>query len=176
MPFETPSNLRKVVAIASGASHALAPRANGQVVAWGNNNYGQTNVPPGLSDVIAIAAGLTHSVALTADRQLVQWGEGEAARDLPQILPGYVTAIAAGSEHSLALMAPGGRLPPRVFVRRDANRVVVNWVGSPGPWQLWFSERLGAESHWQPVGDPAWVPWRVLPADSGNRFLLIEAR
>jgi hypothetical protein len=35
-----------------------------QVVAWGWNNYGQTNVPAGLSNVVAIAAGGYQSVAL----------------------------------------------------------------------------------------------------------------
>ncbi len=36
----------------------------GTVVAWGDNTYGQTNVPAGLSNVTAIAAGGYHTVAL----------------------------------------------------------------------------------------------------------------
>ena len=36
----------------------------GTVVAWGNNFYGQTEVPAGLSGVLAIAAGAFHTVAL----------------------------------------------------------------------------------------------------------------
>ncbi len=38
----------------------------GTLVAWGNNNSGQTTVPAGLSGVMAIAAGGSHSVALVA--------------------------------------------------------------------------------------------------------------
>ena len=34
------------------------------MVAWGWNNYGQTNVPAGLSGVTAIAAGFGHTVVL----------------------------------------------------------------------------------------------------------------
>ena len=34
------------------------------MVAWGDNFYGQTTVPPGLSGVKAIAAGENHTVAL----------------------------------------------------------------------------------------------------------------
>ena len=36
----------------------------GTVVAWGDNEYGQTTVPAGLSGVVAIAAGGLHTVAL----------------------------------------------------------------------------------------------------------------
>jgi hypothetical protein len=34
-----------VVAIAGGKFHSLALKADGSVIAWGNNDYGQTNVP-----------------------------------------------------------------------------------------------------------------------------------
>ena len=45
------------LAIAAGGAHNLVLKSNGTIVAWGYNNYGQTNVPPGLSNVIAVAAG-----------------------------------------------------------------------------------------------------------------------
>src|SRR5204863_175263 len=51
-------------AVAAGFYHCLALRENGTVVAWGYNNYGQTNVPAGLSNVVAIAAGGYQSIAL----------------------------------------------------------------------------------------------------------------
>jgi len=34
-----------VVAIAAGAADSLVLEANGRLVAWGDNTYGQTNVP-----------------------------------------------------------------------------------------------------------------------------------
>lgn len=47
------------------------------VVAWGNNGWGQAEVPPGLTNVIAVAAGTKHSLALKADGTLVGWGSDE---------------------------------------------------------------------------------------------------
>ena len=37
------------------------------VVAWGNNEFGQTNVPAGLTNVTAITASSNYSLALKAD-------------------------------------------------------------------------------------------------------------
>ena len=49
----------------------MALKADGTVVAWGDNGEGQADVPAGLTDVIAIAAGLSHSVALKSDGTVV---------------------------------------------------------------------------------------------------------
>jgi len=46
-----PAGLSNVVAIGAGDFHSLALRADGAIVAWGDNNYGQTNVPVGLNNV-----------------------------------------------------------------------------------------------------------------------------
>ncbi len=67
--------LQDALAIAAGGYHNLAIRANGKVVAWGANDYGQTNVPEGLSEVIGIAAGTWHSVALRANGTVAVWGD-----------------------------------------------------------------------------------------------------
>jgi hypothetical protein len=56
--------LSNVVAIAAGYQHSLALTAEGRVVAWGKNNFGQKCVPAGLSNVVAIAAGVSHGLAL----------------------------------------------------------------------------------------------------------------
>ncbi len=48
------------------AGPPLAGQLASEVVAWGNNEHGQTDVPGGLSNVVAIAAGSTHSLALLA--------------------------------------------------------------------------------------------------------------
>jgi alpha-tubulin suppressor-like RCC1 family protein len=90
------------------AGAPLAGRAATEVIAWGDNHYGQTDVPSGLSNVMAIAAGDYHSLALTTEGRVVQWPcfYGTDQTPMPSDL-GNVVAIAAGVYHSLALTAEG---------------------------------------------------------------------
>jgi alpha-tubulin suppressor-like RCC1 family protein len=75
------------------------------VVAWGDNDNGQTNVPPGLTAVVAIAGGGYHNLALQANGTVVAWGNNYFGQtDVPAGLTNVV-AIAAGGSHSLALQA-----------------------------------------------------------------------
>jgi len=96
------------VMVAAGGLHNLALKADGQVVAWGNNENGQTNVPAGLSNVIAITAGDYHSLALKADGTAVAWGQYFTGNSfVPAEVPVGITnlvAIAAGSDHDLAIV------------------------------------------------------------------------
>ncbi len=80
----------------------------GTVVAWGNNEKGQCNVPAELRDVTAIAAGGMHTVALKNDGTVVGWGDNwlDDQSGVPAGLTG-VTAIAAGGMHTLALKKDG---------------------------------------------------------------------
>jgi len=81
---------------------SLGLAASGQVVAWGNNNSGQTDVPAGLTNVVAICAGSgNQSYALEEDGTLVGWGF-PATPVLTNI-----TALAAGDDHGLALQSNG---------------------------------------------------------------------
>ncbi|MCS7336965.1 MAG: immunoglobulin domain-containing protein [Verrucomicrobiae bacterium] len=92
-----------MVGIAAGGRHSLALRADGTVVAWGWNEYGQANVAPGLADVVAVAAGAQHSMALRSDGSVVVWG---GITNVPADVSNVV-AIAAGYYHCLALKADG---------------------------------------------------------------------
>jgi len=96
-----------VVAVSGGTRHSLALRADGSVVGWGDNAYGQATPPAGLSGVVAISAGQDFSVALKSDGTVVAWGSNYRGQlNVPG--PGVkVTAIAAGSEHVAALAAVG---------------------------------------------------------------------
>ncbi len=122
-----------VTAIAGGGYHSLALTSSGQVLAWGNNAYGQlgngtttnsstpvaVSLPSGTT-VTAIAGGGSHSLALTSSGQVLAWGDnaqGELGNgtttnsSIPVAvsLPSgtTVTAIAGGSYHSLALTSSG---------------------------------------------------------------------
>ena len=73
------------------------------MVAWGDNRYGQTNVPSGLTNVVAIASGGYHSLALKGDGTVVVWGWNALGQcNVPSGLTNVV-AIAGGDSHSLAL-------------------------------------------------------------------------
>ena len=95
-----------VVAGAVSATPAAAADSL-DVVAWGWNIAGQSQVPDELTGVTAIAAGGTHSLALKSDGTVVAWGNnlyGEST--VPADLTG-VTAISASGFHSLALKSDG---------------------------------------------------------------------
>ena len=89
------------------AAPAAAAVPSGVVVAWGDDESGQTDVPAGLSGVTTIAAGGDHSLALKSDGTVVAWGLNDHGQStVPAGLSG-VTAIAAGPGHSLALKSDG---------------------------------------------------------------------
>jgi len=91
------------------ASAAFWPSAHAAstVVAWGQNDYGETNVPAGLTNVVAAAAGYTYSLAIRNDGTVTGWGSNSA--NPPGVPPGLsgVIAISAGASHKLALRNNG---------------------------------------------------------------------
>jgi alpha-tubulin suppressor-like RCC1 family protein/uncharacterized protein YjbI with pentapeptide repeats len=102
-----PVGVADVVAVAGGAYHSLALKANGTVVAWGRNSSGQTNVSAGLTNVVAVACGGFHSLALKSDGTAVAWGLNSYGQtNVPAGLTGVV-AVAGGCYHSLALKSDG---------------------------------------------------------------------
>lgn len=89
------------------------------VVAWGDNDSGQCDVPDGLTNVVAVAAGVYSSYALKSDGTIAVWGNPydttvwvyddvedyyyeESLEDLRDVV-----AIAAGYFHTLALKSDG---------------------------------------------------------------------
>ena len=112
-----------VVALAAGAGHNLALRADGSVLAWGLNNKGQlgnggatpfTPTPidylPAGSQVVALAGGLQHSLAVKA-------GLARAARFTPlaparlwdsRLGPGPVGRVGPGGSRQIKVTGVGG--------------------------------------------------------------------
>jgi alpha-tubulin suppressor-like RCC1 family protein len=95
-------------ALADPSGFPTLDRAAGDtVVAWGDNSYGQTSVPPGLSGVVQVAVGGQHTLALKSDGTVVAWGDNSAGQT--SVPPGLtnVIQVAAGERFSAALKSDG---------------------------------------------------------------------
>lgn len=76
----------------------------GQIVGWGNNEYGQATVPVAArSGVTAVAVGVNHTVALKSDGTIVAWGEPSFGKTVVPPELGPVKAVAAGHVFTMAL-------------------------------------------------------------------------
>ncbi len=101
-----------IVAVSMGGqygAYVLALKADGSVIGWGNNTYGQTDVPPAAqSDVVAVAGGWRHALALKTDGSVVCWGFNNFGEcNTPPAAQSGVVAIAASLYISVALKADG---------------------------------------------------------------------
>lgn len=123
------NSLAGITAVSAGVYHSLALTGTGQVLAWGDNSFGElgdgtttqrdTPIPvPGLSSVIAISAGWNFSLAITADRKVWSWGENDAGElgigtnvdsHSPVQIPSLsnVQSILAGTDHAMAVQGDG---------------------------------------------------------------------
>jgi alpha-tubulin suppressor-like RCC1 family protein len=113
-----PAGLSNIAMIAAGENHVVAVKADGTATAWGNNDFGQTNIPANTTGVIAAACGNTYSLLLKSNGTLVSWRL--SAPFFPASLSNIV-AIAGGFNQAVALAADGtvivsapGSTPPGV--------------------------------------------------------------
>lgn len=104
-----PPGQTNIVAVEGGVFHGLALKSDGTVVAWGANNYNETNVPPSLRNVVQVSSWGQYSLALRADGTVAVWGvpsQNLGQTNLPPTLTNVVS-VAAGWQHALALRADG---------------------------------------------------------------------
>ena len=87
------------------------------VVAWGNNNNLQTEIPSAATNVTALAGGILHSVALRSDGTAAGWGDnffGQAnfggLSNIMEILGGSTFSLALLSNNTVVVR--GGLAPP----------------------------------------------------------------
>ncbi len=108
IPNNVPAGLTNIVAIYGGGGNLLGAKGDGTVGVWGNNNYGQSNVPVGVSNAVSLAAGVFgQCLAARSDGTALAWGYnpyGSVA-----VPPGLsnVMAVAEGDQHELFLQSNG---------------------------------------------------------------------
>src|SRR5690242_6477363 len=101
--WRTQMSIALLVILASSAGSASAS----QIVAWGNPDNLQTNIPADLTNAVAIGAGSAYGIALLQSGTVRSWGNDYGgAGPVPAGLSN-VTAIAAGLHHTLALKSDG---------------------------------------------------------------------
>ncbi len=105
--YPQPSDLGRVTAIAVGTAHTMALRDDGTLLVWGDNSFGQTNVPVGLSSVVAISAGNNHCLALRADGTLAVWGDNGYGQGAAPAGISNVVGVSCGPSYNLVLMRDG---------------------------------------------------------------------
>lgn len=120
--------LVRAMAIAAGGNHSLAVDGNGEVWAWGQNDFGQLgdstvanrSTPvkvKHLSGIIQVAAGTNHSVALKHDGAVWAWGDrrhlqlgdgGNTPSLTPVQVPEGLPATPQAFLSNIAALAAGG--------------------------------------------------------------------
>jgi alpha-tubulin suppressor-like RCC1 family protein len=96
---------RHIVAISTGDWHTVGLKADGTLVAVGQNDHGQCDVT-GWRDIVAISTGKSHTMGLKADGTVVAVGyNGYGECDVSGWTD--IVAISAGGYHTVGLRADG---------------------------------------------------------------------
>ena len=126
------------MAVAGGGWHSLGLKADGSIVAWGDNGSGQCNVPAPNSGFVAVAGGGWHSLGLRGVSVAV--GEERVRRPAPLSLTvapnpfrSRTTVEYALAERTMARLAiydvSGRRVRILDAGDRDAGQRHVQWDG-----------------------------------------------
>ena len=91
--------------VSAGTHHSVGLKADGTVVAVGNDDYGQCNIGD-WTDIVAISAGAYYTVGLKADGTVVAVGNNDYGQCQ---VNGWadIVAISAGTGHTVSLKADG---------------------------------------------------------------------
>ena len=100
----------RFTAVSAGGSHTCGLRESGAIECWGDNEYGQTDVPGG--SFSAVSAGSRHTCALRASGAVECWGDNEYGQtDAPPAGPhnprGTLAGPSASFSHSCGVRGNG---------------------------------------------------------------------
>lgn len=102
--------------VSAGFRHTCALKADGTVVCWGDNTYGQADVPAGLTSVAQVIAGGSHTCALKAEGIVACWGSNFYGESTVPAGLASVTQVSGSWFHTCAL-------------KTDATVVCWGWNG-----------------------------------------------
>ncbi|MBL9077619.1 MAG: hypothetical protein JNL08_08955 [Planctomycetes bacterium] len=102
----------RFVAVSAGAFQNVALTTERELVGWGRDIYGITQVPPALQSKrwLAVGCGELHTVALAHGGQLFAWGDNSAGQcNVPPLPPGvtYTPNFWVGPGHNVAVRSDG---------------------------------------------------------------------
>ena len=108
---DVPAGLTNIVAIAASYDRTMALSADGNLVAWGKNDVGQSSVPNVADNPEHISAGMDFSIASSANPpyKVFAWGNNQDGQhNLAQPATGQrYTQISAGWSHVVGLLNDG---------------------------------------------------------------------
>lgn len=172
--LDLPFGLTNVIALAAGASHNLALKADGSVIGWGDNGYFAATTLSSESNWVAIAAGANFSLGLRRD------GTVRAAGDVVRAPADAtnMTAIVAGpgSRYILLLRSDGALFTwdswSTLLPFADATNIVAAAVGSTHVLALQANGRLlGWPDNYPQAVPPLWAT-NVIAIAAGWGFSL----
>jgi len=101
------ANINNASNIIHGGTFSVVLLDNNNIVAFGMNNYGQTNVPSNVNNVVQVAAGGSHTLALLDDGSVIAWGNNLFGQTNVPVTVDNAVGVAAGNYHSLAVLENG---------------------------------------------------------------------
>ena len=111
--------------ISCGNEHYMVLLNNGEILCWGNNDYGQCNIPQEIINIVDIVAGYNHSIVLLQDKTIIKWGkEGRIDLSFADLLSNFdivynddinILKILCGIDITLILLSNNKLLCLRYF-------------------------------------------------------------
>ena len=96
-------DIRHVLEVSAGMAHVVARLENGRVACWGDDSFGQCDVPSLAAAATKVVAGGRHTVSVLANGQVRCWGSNENGQCNPPFNLNAPLAIAAGYKHNAAI-------------------------------------------------------------------------
>jgi hypothetical protein len=133
--FPPPAEATNIIAVAGGQNRRLALRADGRILAWGDDWMGGPMTPPDSAiGFVAIAAGAHFGLGLQADGTILAWGPNWFGEALVPREATNIVSISANNSRAMALRSDG-----RVLVWGDFDS-----GQSPVPTELTFARAIAA--------------------------------